>query len=106
MPPTATPKWHPKARADLLELITYIAADNPNAAQALKDEVEAKVRALPTHPQLYKPGRVEGTREMVVRPNYIVVYRDSAHDITILRVLHAARRGPLAKTKAGRRSDY
>ena len=26
-------------------------------------------------PTLYKPGRVEGRREIVVRPNYVMVYR-------------------------------
>lgn len=94
MSAAATLKWHPKARADLLSLIAYIAADNPDAAQALKDEIEAKAAALPTHPRLYKPGRVKGTREMVVRPNYLVVYRETATEVTILRVLHAAQQWP------------
>jgi addiction module RelE/StbE family toxin len=46
------------------------------------------------HPKLYKPGRMKGTREMVIRPNYVVVYRENKTDITILRVLHAARQWP------------
>jgi len=33
---------------------------------------------------------------MVVRPNYVVVYRDTAEAITVLRVLHAARNWPQA----------
>jgi len=45
-------------------------------------------------PKLYKPGRVKGTREMVVRPNYVVVYREDSRAVTILRVLHAARQWP------------
>ena len=28
--------------------------------------------------------RVDGTREMVVRPNYLVVYAEDAHAVTIL----------------------
>jgi toxin ParE1/3/4 len=37
-----------------------------SAAQALKDEIETKVARLPVHPNLYRAGRVAGTREMVV----------------------------------------
>ena len=39
-------------------------------------------------------GRVDGTREMVVRTNYIVVYAEDARGVTILRVLHAAQQWP------------
>jgi plasmid stabilization system protein ParE len=35
-------EWRPQARADLLEIVAYIADDNPDAAQVLKDEIEAK----------------------------------------------------------------
>lgn len=36
----------------------------------------------------------EGTRELVVRPNYIVVYAETAAAVTVLRVLHAAQMWP------------
>jgi toxin ParE1/3/4 len=39
-------------------------------------------------------GRVKGTREMVVRSNYIVVYADGPNSIIVLRVLHAAQHRP------------
>ena len=74
--------------------IDYISNDNPDAAQRLKNEIEKKTSKLPEHPKLYRPGRVAGTREMVVRPNYIVVYTESVRAVTILRVLHAARQWP------------
>ena len=86
--------WRAIARADLMNIIGYIADDNPDAAQALKDEIEAKTFQLPAHPKLYKPGRTKGTREMVIRPNYVVVYRESKTEIAILRVLHAAQQWP------------
>ena len=37
--------------------------------KALKDEIEGKTSRLPDNPQLYRVGRVDGTREMVVRPS-------------------------------------
>lgn len=92
-------EWRPHALADLVAIVTYIAEDNPDAAQALKDEIEAKASALPSHPKLYKAGRIKGTREMVVRPNYIVVYRETDEAVIVLRVLHAAMRGPVGASR-------
>jgi toxin ParE1/3/4 len=87
-------EWKATAIADLLAIIDYISDDNPDAAQALKDEIEAKTSRLPEHPQMYRVGRVKGTREMVVRSNYIVVYADGPNFIIVLRVLHAAQHWP------------
>ncbi|WP_087213739.1 type II toxin-antitoxin system RelE/ParE family toxin [Yoonia vestfoldensis] len=87
-------EWKATAIADLLAIIDYISDDNPDAAQALKDEIEAKTSRLPERPQMYRVGRVDGTREMVVRPNYIVIYADDPSAIVILRVLHAAQQWP------------
>ena len=83
-------EWRAMARADLLAIVDYISDDNPDAAQHLKDEIEAKASKLPEHPKLYRSGRVSGTREMVVRENYVVVYIEDARAVSILRVLHAA----------------
>jgi toxin ParE1/3/4 len=87
-------EWKATAIADLLAIVDYISDDNPDAAQVLKDEIEAKTSRLPDNPQLYRVGRVDGTREMVVRPNYIVIYAEDAAVVTILRVLHAAQQWP------------
>ena len=87
-------EWKATAVADLLAIVDYISDDNPDAAQALKDEIEAKVSRLREQPRLYRVGRVEGTREMVVRSNYIVVYAEDTDTVTILRVLHAAQQWP------------
>lgn len=87
-------EWGDAARADLLAIVDYISDDNPDAAQRLKDEIEEKTSKLPDRPKLYRPGRVAGTREMVVRPNYIVVYAKDEYAVVILRVLHAAQQWP------------
>lgn len=87
-------EWKATAIADLLAIIDYISDDNLDAAQVLKDEIKDKASRLPEHPQMYRVGRVDGTREMVVRPNYIVIYAEDANAVTILRVLHAAQKWP------------
>lgn len=74
--------------------LDYISDDNPDAAQRLKGEIEAKAARLPEHPKLYRSGRVAGTREMVVLPNYLVIYTESARAVTVLRVLHGAQQWP------------
>lgn len=92
--PALIPEWRQAARDDLLAIIDYISDDNPAAAQALKDEIETKVSRLPDHPKLYRAGRVAGTREMVVRGNYLVIYTEDPKGISILRVLHGAQQWP------------
>ena len=86
--------WTPEAIADRDAIFDYIEADNPAAAAALDELFSEKAERLTEHPKLGRPGRVEGTRELVVHENYILVY-DIVGDLTrILRVLHAARQWP------------
>ena len=87
-------RWRPAAEADRDGIIEYIAQDDPVAAIDLGDAIDRRVAELPKHPKLYRVGRVKGTREMVVHPNYIVVYRIVRSAIEILRVLHSARQWP------------
>jgi len=87
-------EWKALAVADLMAIVDYISDDNPDAALALMEEIQGKVAQLTAHPKRCRPGRVEGTRELVVRPNYIVVYAETAAAVTVLRVLHAAQMWP------------
>lgn len=77
-----------------MAIVDYISDDNPEAAQVLKEDIETKVSRLRDNPRLYRVGRVAGTREMVVRSNYIVVYAEDANAVTVLRVLHGAQLWP------------
>ena len=43
-------EWREAARLDLLAIVDDISDDNPDAAQRLKDDIEAKASALPQHP--------------------------------------------------------
>jgi addiction module RelE/StbE family toxin len=86
--------WRPTALADRDAIMVYIAQDNPTAAVDLDLEFEAKAENARLRPKLYKAGRVKGTREIVVRPNYIMVYRVTGDVVEVLRVLHAAQQWP------------
>ncbi|NRP15226.1 MULTISPECIES: type II toxin-antitoxin system RelE/ParE family toxin [unclassified Marinobacterium] len=87
-------EWLEPARADLLSIIEYIADDNPDAAQRVKDDIEYKVTRLQDFPRMGRPGRVEGTRELVIWTNHVVVYDENAISVRILRVLHTAQQWP------------
>ena len=87
-------RWRPVAEADRDAILDHIARDNPVAAIELGDAIERRVAALPQHPKLYRVGRVRGTRELVVHPNYVLVYRIARDEIQILRVLHSAQQWP------------
>ena len=82
------------ASADREAILTLIAADDVNAAIALDEAFEAKAEIARQRPTLYRAGRVAGTRELVVRPNYVMVYRVLPDTIEVLRVLHASQRWP------------
>ena len=86
--------WRPAAFDDRATIMDHIAEDNPGAALDLDELIEEKTSALIDHPRLYKPGRMKGTREMVVHPNYVVVYQESKTEVVILRVLHARQQWP------------
>ncbi len=87
-------EWLELARIDLLGIVDYISDDNPDAAQRLKDDIEAKAEKLPSFPRMGRPGRIEGTRGLVTWANYILVYEEDAFTVRILRVLHAAQQWP------------
>jgi addiction module RelE/StbE family toxin len=86
--------WRPLALADREAIMEYIAQDNPTAALELDLEFEAKAENARLSPKLYTAGRVRGTREIVVRPNYVMVYQVRGTVVEMLRVLHAAQQWP------------
>lgn len=88
-------RWLANARANLLTIAEYIARDNPIAAYAVHEAILRQVGRLAEHPRVGRPGRVKGTRELVVSGTpYIVAYRVARGGVTILRVLHGAQEWP------------
>ncbi|MEN9375738.1 MAG: hypothetical protein RL710_895 [Pseudomonadota bacterium] len=72
----------------------YIAHDNPLAAINLWLDIDDQVSRLsdPNFPR--RRGRVAGTLELVVHPNYVVILEQSFDTVTALEVLHAAMKYP------------
>ena len=74
------------------------AGDGAGVVGVCRDELVGRIEQARQRPTLYKSGRVKGTREIVVRPNYVMVYRveDDGCTLCVLRVLHAAQQWPPA----------
>ena len=89
-----TVRWSDEATTDLVEIIDYIEQRNGPAAQSLFSTIVQSAQNLPLMPYLFRLGRVPGTREHVVHPNYIVVYQVGDDVIDILRILHSRQQYP------------
>ena len=88
-------RWLRTALRNLEEEASYIATDDANAARIVVERVLEAVAVLAERPSLGRPGRVPGTRELVVKKTrYIVPYRVRSESIEILRVFHTSRRLP------------
>ena len=88
-------RWLARALANLNSEAEYIAGDNRPTAVRTVQTIRKSVELLRRYPALGRPGRVAGTRELVVsRTPYIVPYRVRDTEIQILRVFHGARRWP------------
>jgi toxin ParE1/3/4 len=91
-----TPVWSPEAIDDLAALRAYIEQDDPPAAQRVElRSIEDVETLLPNNPEMRRPGRVLGTRELVIpRTPFIVPYRLVGNTLQIPRIYHGARRLP------------
>jgi len=88
-------KWARAASLDLASVEQYIGRANPDPAIETVLEIIRHVGMLAEHPGLGRPGRVEGTRELVVAGfPYVVAYLHRGDSVMVLRVLHGAMKWP------------
>ena len=88
-------RWLPQTQSNRLEQLDYIAQDNPLAAISQDQEIERQINVLLAHPKMGRPGRVTGTRELVISSTpFVVIYRLQGQSIDVLRLLHSAQQWP------------
>lgn len=89
-------RWTRLAEGDLDEIAEYIGQDSPAAAaRVVLELIDQAEKLLSRHSALGRPGRVIGTRELVMEGlPYVIPYRVRDNTIEILRVLHTSRRWP------------
>lgn len=78
-----------RAIRHLLALREYIAKDSPDNAMAVAEQILKSVGLLAAQPQMGRPGRILGTRELVI-PGLprIIPYRVRGDDLQLLAVFH------------------
>lgn len=87
--------WLSKALRNLDEIAAYIAQENPQVAEKMVDLIVAQVNQLASQPAMGRPGRVVGTRELVIsNSHFLVPYRIKNNRVEILRVFHTSQRPP------------
>ena len=86
--------WDDEALSQFESILDYVAAQNVAAADRLELLIQERIETLRTFPAVGRPGRVEGTRELVPHPNFIVIYQSDAITVDIIRILHTRRRYP------------
>jgi len=87
-------RWTRTALNNLEAIAAYIALDNPGRALSFIGEIKDKTQMLARFPAIGRPGRVPGTRELVVHKNYVLPYRVKDNSVQIIRVHHVARLWP------------
>jgi toxin ParE1/3/4 len=87
--------WLPEAKRSRNSQLRYIGERNPHAAIRLGDAIEEAVAGLGVFSHKGRPGRLAGTRELVVQGSpYVVIYRVEADAVVILRVVHGRQAWP------------
>jgi toxin ParE1/3/4 len=87
--------WSPRAIDHLAHLRAYIARDNPKAATRIASALLEAVERLAELPNLGRPGRIAGSRELAVPGTpYVMPYRLRADRLEVIAVFHARQKWP------------
>ena len=88
-------RWTRQALNNFDTAIHYIAADNPGNAQQVARKVWDSIQLLRQQPGMGRPGRVPGTRELIIADlPFIVPYAEHNGEIVILRIMHTSMKWP------------
>lgn len=88
-------RWTPLAAADLQSISEYLKEHYPQYHQPTLRKLYGKISSLKSAPYLGRPGRIEGTHELLFSPlPYIAVYCVRDQSIEIWRIYHAAQNRP------------
>jgi toxin ParE1/3/4 len=88
-------RWTTPAREQFVSAHEYLAGENRAAAARTADKIWKSTKLLARYPMAGREGRVAGTRELVIRGSpFIVAYRVERNEVSILAVMHAARKWP------------
>ncbi len=82
-------RWTNRALGRLDSIAAYIAKDNPQRAESFTNELRKKVEILKSQ-QIGTAWKIFGTKQYVLHPNYIAIYKVKGGEVQILTILHSA----------------
>jgi toxin ParE1/3/4 len=81
--------WSPRAIQHLVKLRNYIARDSDQNANVVAQRIVGAVSLLSTQPEIGRPGRVLGTRELVIpHTPYVAPYRVRKGRVEVIAIFH------------------
>jgi toxin ParE1/3/4 len=87
--------WSRRATKHLVMLRNFIAKDSEQNAALVAKRILQSIDILQSHPEMGRPGRVLGTRELVIPDTpYIVPYRVRRDRLEIIAVFHGHQKWP------------
>ncbi len=99
-------RWTRDAANDLERLCDYVAESSPDSARRIAQTVVEAVALLESLPNRGRPGRVEGTRELVFVPLPFVAVYDVHDEVHVLRIRMDRSSGRQPEAKAPFDVDY
>lgn len=88
-------EWSIFAMADREAIFDHIETESPRAAVVVDERISVQSQTLIQFPHSGRPGRVDGTRELVIgQTPFVIAYRVTDGVVQILRVLHGAQEWP------------
>ena len=90
-----TIEWKNSALDDLDEILLYIRLRSPQGAERLYSRIVELLESTSKNPYMFKRSeRMQGMREIVIYPSYVVLYQVSATAVEVVNVLHTSRHYP------------
>lgn len=88
-------RWTPAEAADLQKISDYLTERHPHYRDSTMRKLYGTIRALKEWSGCGRPGRVDGTGEVLFPPSpYVAVYRVKGQTIEVMRIYHAAQNRP------------
>jgi toxin ParE1/3/4 len=88
-------RWTEEAADDLEQISEYFFEHAPERAAEVVTRIYDAPSVLLTFPFCGRPGKREGTRELLIPPlPYLVVYQIAGDVIHVVRILHGAQKWP------------
>lgn len=87
--------WSRRAIRHLVSLRQHIERDSEHSAALVARRILKAIELLETHPEMGRPGRVSGTRELVVADTpYIIPYRVRRGRLELMAVFRGRQKWP------------